>query len=124
MTILGTLNKRRVFVPKEMLPNNSIEVFSTTFLHNENVTLASYVPKKNKAVLVMSMSHYDHQTSSDDKKKIINDYNKTKGGIDTMDKMLAEYTCHRRSNRWPFSIFYNMLDVACLATYIIFKENH
>lgn len=117
----GTVNKRRIFVPKELLPKNTREVLSTTFVHNGNVTLASYVPKKNMAVLVMSTSHYKHDVSEDEKKKplIIKDYNKTKGGTDTINKMLSEYTCHRRTKRWPLAFFYNMIDVAGLASFII-----
>lgn len=75
----------------------------------------------------MSTSHYKHEVSLDEKKKkkplMIDEYNKTKGGTDTMDKMLSEYTCHRRTNRWPMAFFYNMFDVSGLASYIILKEN-
>lgn len=51
------------------------------------------------------------------------DYNKTKGGTDSMDKMLSEYTCHQRTNRWPFAWYDNMIDAAGLASFVILKEN-
>lgn len=58
------------------------------------------------------------------KPEIIKYYNKTKGGVDTMDKMLAEYTVKRRTLRWPLSFFFNIIDVAGLASYIIYRHNN
>jgi len=51
------------------------------------------------------------------KLEIIKYYNQTKGEVDTMDKMLAEYTVILR---WPLAIFYNTIrNVNGLAFYII-----
>lgn len=36
--------------------------------------------------------------------------------------MLSEYSCQRATNRWPLAIFYNILDIAALAAFIISKE--
>ena len=58
------------------------------------------------------------------KPEIIKYYNKTKGGIDTMDKMLGEYTVKRRTLRWPLAFFYNMIDVTGLACYVIYREHN
>lgn len=58
------------------------------------------------------------------KPEIIKYYNKTKGGVDVMDKMLAEYTVKRRTNRWTLAFFYNIIDVAGLASYIIHMEHN
>lgn len=41
-----------------------------------------------------------------------------------MDQMVTQYTTKRRTNRWPLAFFYNILDVACLAAYIIYTENN
>lgn len=51
-------------------------------------------------------------------------YNKIKGGVDTMDKMLSEYTVKRRTKRWPLAFFYNMIDVAAVAACIINVEHN
>lgn len=125
LSILGTVNKKRRFIPKEMMPNKDRPALSTEFLHSGNITMCSYVPKRNKAVVLLSTSHYHQDIKDDDKKKplMILDYNHTKGGTDLMDHMLGEYTCHRKTNRWPLAFFYNILDVAALASFIIYKEN-
>ena len=45
-------------------------------------------------------------------------YYKTKGGVDTMDKMLEECTVKCRTNRWPLA-FFNMIDIAAFSPYIM-----
>ena len=57
------------------------------------------------------------------KPEIIKYYNKPKGGVDTMDKMMDEYIVKRRTLRWPLAFFYNMTDVTGLACYVIYREH-
>ena len=70
------------------------------------------------------MHNEDNVSGPKSKPEIIHYYNKTKGCVDNMDKMLKHYSTKRRTLRWPLALFYNMLDVACLSTYIIYKENN
>lgn len=74
---------------------------------------------KNKAVILLSTVHYDTSVAGIKKKpEAIMHYNKTKTGVDVMDQMLGKYTTKRRTNRWTLAIFYNMIDVMGLASYI------
>ena len=57
------------------------------------------------------------------KPEIITYYNQIKGGVDTMDKMLSQYSTKRGTLRWPLAMFLNILDVCALAAFIIFQEN-
>ena len=41
-----------------------------------------------------------------------------------MDKMISHYTTKRKTLRWPLAFFYNILDIACLASYIIHTKNN
>jgi hypothetical protein len=61
------------------------------------------------------------EQSATAKPEIIKYYNKTKRGVDTMDKMLAEYSVKRRANRCPLTFYYNMIGVAALAAYVIYS---
>lgn len=127
LSIIGTVNRKRTFIPSEFLvpKGRSREIFSSVFGFRDDVTLCSYFPKKNKAVVLLSTSHYTTEVVGTAKKPlIIIDYNRTKGGVDNMDKMLGEYSCKRRTLRWPLAFFYNMLDVSALAAYVIFQENN
>ncbi|XP_060536366.1 uncharacterized protein LOC132708207 [Cylas formicarius] len=72
-------------------------------------TIVSYVPSKNKAVLMSSTMY---------KPDIILHYNKTKGAVDTTDKMVKDNSARRISNRWQMAIFGQLLDVAALNAFI------
>lgn len=40
-----------------------------------------------------------------------------------MDQMLTEYSTKRRTLRWPLAFFFNIIDIAALASYIITTAN-
>lgn len=127
LTLLGTLRKNKPYIPKEMQPAKQREIYSTVFGFRGNITICSYVPKQNKAVILLSSEHHDSGvdiTTVARKPKMILDYNRTKGGVDRMDQMLSTYSTKRKTNRWPLAFFYNMIDVAALASYIIYMEHH
>jgi len=48
-------------------------------------------------------------------------YNETKAGVDTMNQMSRTYSCKRKTRRWPLVVFYNMLDISAINTYVIWK---
>lgn len=109
-----------------MLPNKDREVHSSIFLFQDEATLVSYVPKKRKAVILLSSEHYDNKCAGpefDFKPDIILHYNNTKGGVDAVDWMIDKYTCQRGTRRWPLAMFYNILDMAALNAFIIYQES-
>lgn len=52
---------------------------------------------------------------------MIMDYNETKGGVDTLDKMCAAYDCARNTRRWPMVIFYSMLNIAGVNSMVLYN---
>ena len=91
-----------------MQPTKERPVYSTNFAYHRDATVCSYVPKKKKAVVLLSSMHMSAEVEETQsaKPEIIKYYNKTKGGVDTMDKMLDEYIVKRRTLRWPLAIFF------------------
>ncbi|KAJ4425625.1 hypothetical protein ANN_27821 [Periplaneta americana] len=41
-------------------------------------------------------------------------YNETKGGIDSIDQMTRHHSVKLQTTRWPLSIFFTLIDIACL----------
>ncbi|XP_071056574.1 piggyBac transposable element-derived protein 4-like [Onthophagus taurus] len=121
LTLLGTIRKNKPELPQELVTPRHRELYSTIFGYQKKAMLAAYCPKKGKLVTLLSIMHDIGKISNDKKKKpqIILDYNKTKSGVDTMDKLLRTYTVKRQTRRWPVTIFYNMIDVSALNAYII-----
>ena len=99
-----------------MKPSKSREVHSSEFGFNNNLTMVSYCPKKAKAVILLSSMHSDKSVNDGEKKKpqIIFYYNQTKRGVDTVDQMVRNYS-------WPTVLWHNMLDIAALNPFTIFK---
>ena len=84
-----------------MLPSKSREINSSLFLFLRDAMMMSYVPRKNKSVILLSNQHNNQAVSTAEHAKpdIILDYNKSKGAVDNADKMFKEFSCHRISKR-------------------------
>lgn len=90
----------------------------------DDKTLISMITKKKKAVVVLSTMH-DTDTVNDvtQKPTQIMDYNSTKGGVDTVDLMCSRISTSRRTQRWPVTIFFRLLDLAGINSLRIFQWN-
>lgn len=126
LTTLGTVKKNKTFIPAPFLPDRQRKVLSSLFGYKRKSTLVSYVPKQSKSVILLSTMHSTGEIDDAEHKKpkIILDYNNTKGGVDTFDQMIHEYSSKRKTNRWPFTYFYNLMDTSALAGYHIWISAH
>jgi hypothetical protein len=124
LTITGTLRKNKREIPKEFLPSKDRALYSSLFGFTANKSIVSYVPQINKAVILLSTQLLGSEISDNETKKpeVILHYNKTKGAVDTGDKMTAEYSCVRSTRRWPFRLFMEMVDIAALNAYLLWLE--
>ena len=90
-----------------MQPTKERPVYSTNFAYHRDATVSSYVPKKKKAVVLLSstlMSGKVEETQSA-KPEIIKYYNKTKGGVDTMKKNAGRVHCETTNVGVAIGIF-------------------
>ena len=60
-------------------------------------------------------------TDNEKKPQMILYYNKTKGGVDTFDKLNEHNTVRRKVNKWPTNMFMYMIDVAVHNAFILFQ---
>lgn len=135
LTLVGTLKSNRKHIPEELKKTQGRELYSSKFLFtdpksgNAPVTLVSYITslKPARNLLLLSTQHNDNKVdeSTVKKKTHINlFYNDTKGGIDTIDQMTRHHSVKRGTRRWPLSIFFTLIDIACLnASTIFMKKN-
>ncbi|XP_030752697.1 piggyBac transposable element-derived protein 4-like [Sitophilus oryzae] len=125
ITILGTMKKNKVEIPAEFLPHKARKVGSSLFGFKDNITIVSHVPKKNKAVILLSTMHDAREVDPETGKPIILlDYNRTKGGVDTVDQKCASYSTQRMTKRWSLALFFRFLDIAGINAEVIFKANN
>jgi hypothetical protein len=127
-TLVGTIRPNKaeipvVFAKKEIAAARG--VFSSAFCFSDEVSLVSYTTNTKKNVLLLSTAHATDTVNDLTKKpEIIHSYNENKGGVDTFDKMCRSYTCRRKTNRWPMTLFFNLVDVAALASYRLYELSH
>lgn len=124
LTIIGTLRKNKPHIPRELLTVKRPQQTSM-FAFQENCTMVSYIPRKNKNVILLSTVHLDDAIDFETgKPDIIVDYNKTKGGVDIIDQMSEAYNCARATRRWPMVLFYELLNIAGINAFRVYKLNH
>jgi hypothetical protein len=122
LTCVGTIKKNKPDIPQKFLPQRGRAELSSLFGFEDDKTLVSFVPKKNKAVILLSTMHRDAAVDPvTSKPDIILFYNQTKGGVDTCDQMIKSMTVKRKSRRWPQIIFYRIVDFACLNSFIVWR---
>ncbi|XP_011484738.2 piggyBac transposable element-derived protein 4 [Oryzias latipes] len=127
ITLLGTIKSNKPELPPELASARGREALSSRFAFTDCAAALSYVPKKNKNVLLLSTKHSRVEICHerrDKKPEMILDYNKTKGGVDNLDKLLATYSCRRMTKRWPLAMFHNMIDMSAYNAYVIWREMH
>lgn len=127
MTLLGTIRTNRREIPKELRSTGNRERYSSKFaFHNEGeAVIVSYVPKRNKNVVLLTSGNFrDTIDNTTEKKKphIILQYNKKKCGVDTVDQMVSHFSTKMASRRWPLAVFCNILDVAMLNAYVLWQD--
>ena len=124
LTLIWTIMANRHEIPSQFEAAKGREIESTKALydHSNKILLLSYVPKRNKNVLMMSSSHSSTSITDCHKKPtVITDYNERTGGVDSLDKNCEEFSCLRKTNRWPMVINYNLINVATNNAFIVMR---
>ena len=110
LDIMETIRKNKREIPQSFTKPAALGSSRYVYDHNKNITLASFTPKKNEIVALVSTIYKKGKTSESGKPEMIECYNATKGGVDVFDKMISAYTGAQKTNRWPQRMFFGMLD--------------
>ena len=125
LTYVGTMRKNKGEIPSEFLPNRNYQTGRTMFGFTSDLTMISFVPKKSKFVILLSsMHHYSKVDEESRKPDMILLYNSTKKGVDTLNQKCAIYRTGRRCRCWPLVIWYAVMDIPIVNSYIILKAAH
>ena len=120
LTFLGTVRKNKKEIPPCLILSKKRSLYSSIFAFHEKYMMTSYVCKKGKAVIMLSTSTTDNtvtDASTNFKPQTIMHYNRTKGGVDNVDRMLASVS----TRRWPLIVFYNMIDISLINAFALFN---
>ena len=125
ISMVGTVRSNSKRLTKFMTKNDN-ELHKSSFFFNDGkeILFVNYQYKKKKSVNLISTMH--NAPSIDQSKKkipcVMHFYNKNKIGVDVVDQMLRQYSTHTASRRWSFAVWTNILDIAALNSWVIYKK--
>ncbi|KAK7925721.1 hypothetical protein WMY93_008031 [Mugilogobius chulae] len=121
-SLVGTMNKKRRELPPSVQEKRPL--FSSKVLKSAHATLTIYQGKAKTNVSILSTVHSSAGTLSGPKAKPepVVYYNRTKVGVDVLDQMLRMYSVKAATRRWPVAVFYNILDMAAVTAWILYKN--
>lgn len=129
-SLVGTVraNNREVPPVIGLLLDKKMKVpLYTTYVYKteNNCTVTAYKAKPNKAVMILSSLHRSVTITEGEKHKpeTIVYYNRTKCGVDSLDQMCRLYTTKAGTRRWPVAVFCNMLDLAGINAWILYRAS-
>ena len=119
-----TKNRRKLC--KKMTESENKATYSTKFYWHDpsNFLFVKYQGKEKKSVcLLSSMQDSTDVDTSNEKKKpeLILFYNANKVGVDCFDQMACLCTTRSASQRWPIAVWGNILDIAAINSYVLYK---
>ena len=126
-SLVGTIRQNRKEILEECKVKKQLHE-TEVFRHvtKSGITLTSYQCKSTKNVAILSSLHSDVEVLSEDNPKHKPDsilyYNQTKVGVDVFDQMTRMYYVKAGSRRWPVHVFYNVIDMALINSWVIYKK--
>lgn len=124
LTIVGTLRGNKREIPEELKNSRTRPVGSSIFCYDGPFTLLSFKPKPSKVIYLLSSCDEEGTVNPNSKKPhMIEFYNSTKGGVDSFDQMCSHMSTSRKTSRWPMCVFYGMINIASINSYIIHCHN-
>ena len=95
MILIGTLRKYQPEIPPLLLSGKQRQVCSSIFSFTSDLTLVSYVPARNKLVILLLSQHHEDTCMGEEKDcnpEIMMHSDATKNGFDVLDKLVRECT--------------------------------
>ncbi|GFR66931.1 PiggyBac transposable element-derived protein 4 [Elysia marginata] len=122
VTLVGTVRRDKRFLPHDFQKGTKMSKGNAMFAFTKTTTICAYKSNTKKHVVVLSTMHHSADRGTTNKPEIVESYNSIKGGVDFMNQMCHKFTTKRKTNRWPMLLFYNMLDLASIASIICWRK--
>lgn len=122
LELVGTMN-RKPYLPQEVLMKRmKIRESVAAFNYEDKVTLQCTKVSNTKVMQLLSTIHHKPKKIEKDKTDLQMFYNATKGGVDSFDQMCCALSCSRKTRRWPLCLFYGIINLAMVNSYIIYQS--
>lgn len=104
--------KNKPIIHPQLLAKGT-QKYTSAFEFIKYTTLVSYIMKAGKCLVIQGTLHHDRKIAEIDTKKLqlILDYNSTKKGVDTLNKLSSHSSSWRKPSRWIIAVFSNSIDM-------------
>ncbi|KAJ4929972.1 hypothetical protein JOQ06_018988 [Pogonophryne albipinna] len=121
-SLVGTIKRNKRELPPSV--QGKSELFSTKVLKSDKMVLSVYQCKPRRNVTILSTQHQHVAISTEKKKKpeTVEYYNHSKVGVDVLDQMARQYSVKGGMRRWPVAVFYNVLDLAAINAWVLYRS--
>jgi len=124
-TLIGTMKKNKRSLPS--IVKEKIELHTTRFFENKGCMLAYYQCKPDTSVVLLSTAHEQAlivrgDLNAKNKSTLVQEYNRTKCGVDSVDQMSKFYSVKYPTRRWPVQVWSNILNMASINSWILYKS--
>lgn len=99
--------------------HNGVDFSATVWKDNKVVTLSSTYIGAEPAGKVTRYDKKLKQKVDITCPKIVQEYNMHMGGVDLMDSFLGRYRVRVKSRKWYLRLFYHLLDLAVINSWIL-----
>ena len=132
VSLIGTIQKNRVGLPREVKQLKLRNLERKAYRHSDDLMALGW--KDKRLVLMLSSWHNADTTlhhrwvkgkgEEIEKLCVIIDYTSQMGGVDHSDHYCASYSFTRITLRWWRKLFFWLLEVSVVHSFITFSEIH
>jgi len=98
------------------------EIVTVSWRDNKIVTLLSTFVSTDPVEKVIRFSKTEKKKVELTCPNIVKVYNKHMGGVDLLDSLLGRYKIKMRTKKWYMRLFYHLLDVTIVNSWILHKR--
>ena len=125
-SLLGTIRHNQKEIPNILKTKQKLHGTVIVKSKENIMTITSYQCKKSKSVNILSTLHPSVSIPEENypkkKPESVLFYKKTKFELDVLDQMTRIYLVKAASKRWPIHVFYNIIGLALINSWIVYKN--
>lgn len=123
-TYVGTVRSSKRFLPEKAKSTVDREKGDCQHFYSNKHTICFFWDKGQKLVNILSTMHGTQKNLQPDegKPEIVQFYNGTKSGVDTLDKIVRGFSSKRKYRRWPMHVFFAILDAGIYASFKMMED--
>lgn len=100
------------------------DVVLVKWFDNKAVSLASNYVGKGEEDTVRRWSSERSKYIDIKRPQIVRDYNKSMGGVDTLDQMVSLYRIYIRSRKWTLQLITHAVDLALVNSWLAYRQEY